>query len=119
MGFGYYDDQFQSPLSTISFINRYLEELDIASVRPNRATAPSVPIARQRKWIPPSGNAAKLNVNGGISLGDKGVAAAVARDKSGHFLGASALVIIGLVNPASLEAHACSEALALAQDLHL
>ena len=43
----------------------------------------------------------------------------VCRDKSGKFLGASALVFEGLIDPASLEAHACSEALALAHDLNL
>ena len=43
----------------------------------------------------------------------------VCRDKSGKFLGASALVFEGLIDPASLEAHACSEALALANDLNL
>ena len=41
------------------------------------------------------------------------------RDKSVTYLGASAVVFEGLVNPASLEAKACSEALALARDLNL
>jgi hypothetical protein len=76
--------------------------------------------ARSGRWIAPAGDAAKVNVDGGISsLGEKGVAAAVARDKNGHFLGASVVFIAGLVNPVSLEAHACSEALALTQDLNL
>lgn len=76
--------------------------------------------ARSGRWIVPAGDAAKVNVDGGIlSQGEKGVAAAVTRDKNGHFLGASVVLIAGLVNPASLEAHACSEALALTQDLNL
>ena len=48
-----------------------------------------------------------------------GVAAAVCRDSMGKYLGASAVVFDGLIDPASLEAHACSEALALARDLNL
>ena len=41
------------------------------------------------------------------------------RDRFGKFLGASAMVFDGLTDPASLEAHACSEALALARVLNL
>ena len=62
----------------------------------------------------------KINYDGAIStLGEKGAAAVVCRDKTGKFLGASALVFEGLIDPASLEEHACSEALALARDLNL
>ena len=61
-----------------------------------------------------------MNCDGGLStLGDKGAAAVVCRDKSGTYLGASAVVFEGLVDPASLEAKACSEALALTTDLHV
>ena len=48
-----------------------------------------------------------------------GAAAAICRDKDGHYLGASAVSIDGLVGAASLEARACSEALALARDLNV
>lgn len=37
----------------------------------------------------------------------------------GQVLGASATTFDGLSDPATLEAHACNEALALAQDLHI
>ena len=45
--------------------------------------------------------------------GDKGVAAVISRDKEDHFLGVPTVIFDGLVDPASLEAHACNEALAL------
>lgn len=48
-----------------------------------------------------------------------GAAAAICRDKDGHYLGASAVVYDGLVDAASLEVQACNEALALAKDLSL
>ena len=41
------------------------------------------------------------------------------RDKTGHYLGSSVVVFDNLVDPAILEAHACCEALALAQDLNI
>ena len=52
-------------------------------------------------------------------MGEKGVAAAICRDGAGVFLGASIVVMAGLTDPTTLEALACSEALALAEDLHL
>jgi hypothetical protein len=43
----------------------------------------------------------------------------VCRSEAGTFMWASTLTISGLDNPATLEAMACREALALAQDLSL
>ncbi|TVU28213.1 hypothetical protein EJB05_19722, partial [Eragrostis curvula] len=57
---------------------------------------------------------AALSKNSGISS-----AAAVARDKDGNFLGASALVVNGITDPEIIEAIACREGLALASDLVL
>ena len=48
-----------------------------------------------------------------------GAAAALCRDKDGHYLGASAVVYDGLVDAASLEVQACNAVLALAEDLNL
>ena len=71
-------------------------------------------------WLSPAGEATKFNCDGGLStLGEKGAAGVVCRDKSGIFLGVSAVVFDGLTDPSSLEAQACSEALALARDLNL
>ena len=43
--------------------------------------------------------------------------AAIARDNSGSFLGASTLVFSGVFDPETLEVLACREGLALASDL--
>lgn len=114
-----HDNEFQSPISTWCFINKYLEELEIASTRPN-IVSPSSSRASHSRWLPPDDGFSKMNVDGGLSRqGDRGCAAVVCRDKTGQFLGASTLVFDGLKDPASLEAQACNEALALAQDLNI
>ena len=48
-----------------------------------------------------------------------GAAAAFCRDNDGTYLGASVVVFVGITDPATLEALACHEALALAEDLAL
>ena len=61
-----------------------------------------------------------MNVDGGVSRNEaRGAAAVICRDETRAFLGASAIVFDGLVDPPSLEAQACNEALALAKDLNL
>ena len=76
--------------------------------------------ATRQVWIPPTDFDIKINVDGGVSrCGRRGAAAVICRDKAGAFLGASARVFEGLTDPPSLEAQACNEALALAQDLKL
>ena len=47
------------------------------------------------------------------------VAAAVARDFAGRFLGASAVVMEGSLEPETVEVISCKEGLALASDLLL
>ena len=44
---------------------------------------------------------------------------AICRDNNGVFLGSSALVIVEIWDPTTLEAIACREAIALAEDLHI
>ena len=63
---------------------------------------------------------AKINVDAALSKSG-GVAAvgAVARDAMGGFLGASGLVIKGILDPETMEAEACREGIALAKDLYL
>lgn len=114
-----HDDEFQSPMSTMCFVNRYLQDLEIATTRaPTGQTQPAQP--RVHRWIPPGEDVAKINADGAISRqGRVGASAAVCRDKNGTYLGASAVVFDGLVDAPSLEAQACNEALALAQDLLL
>lgn len=115
-----HENEYQSPLSTMCFINRFMEDLEIANMRSPQKIKGSTARPHAKVWLPPPGDAAKFNCDGGLSsLGEKGAAGVVCRDKNGKYLGASAVVYEGLSDPASLEAQACSEALALARDLNL
>lgn len=67
---------------------------------------------------PPPQGVAKINVDCSLSRnGEFGASAAVCRDHTGMFLGSSAMVFPSINDPTNLEARACREALALAQDL--
>ncbi|GJN10662.1 hypothetical protein PR202_ga28775 [Eleusine coracana subsp. coracana] len=60
----------------------------------------------------------KINVDAALTKGnDIGTAAAVVRDGSGLFLGASVVVSQGITDPEPIEVLACREGLALAADL--
>jgi len=60
----------------------------------------------------------KFNVDGAVARsGDKGAVGVVCRDSTGKYVSASAIVVDGLVDPPSLEALACNEAISLALDL--
>jgi hypothetical protein len=112
-----YEGIYQSPLSTHSFIESFLNELMVMKPETKRkgTPSPSHPI-----WIPPPGNWAKINVDAGVARsGEHGVVAAVARSASGVYLGGSAVLITGISNPEVLEALAVREGLNLAQDLLL
>jgi ribonuclease HI len=63
---------------------------------------------------------AKINVDAALAKTRPGGAVgAVCRSAAGIYLGASSLTVEGITNPSVLEAMACREALALAQDLNL
>ena len=70
------------------------------------------------QWIPPVQGSLNVNVDAALSK-NSNVAAmtAVARDKVGVFMGASALVLKGNSDPETAEVLACREGLALATDL--
>jgi ribonuclease HI len=71
-------------------------------------------------WIAPPSSAVKVNVDAAVSkYGNRGVVAAICRDEHGAFLGASVLAVQGIADPATLEAIACREGLALCSDLHV
>ncbi|XBH73176.1 hypothetical protein VPH35_100320 [Triticum aestivum] len=62
----------------------------------------------------------KINVDGGLSRsGERGAVSAVCRDGMSKFMGASAVVVDGLVDSETLQAVGCSEALSLAFDLNI
>jgi hypothetical protein len=70
------------------------------------------------KWIPPPEGFLKFNVDGAVARsGDKGAVGVLCRDYTGNYVAASAMVINGLVDPPSLEALACNEAISLALDM--
>ena len=119
-----HEDQYQSPHSTLCFINKYLADLSLVprkmSVTQQRGGAPQSSSRRQLKWSPPPAGWAKLNVDAAISrCGNKGAAAVVCRDYTGLYLGASALVTENMTDLETLEAMACKEGLCLALDMNL
>ena len=108
---------FQSPLSTHSFIEKFVADLDLAKETPKQLQ--KTPEART-KWIPPPAGKLKVNVDAATSKNSPiSSIAAVARRDDGVFLGASSVVLHGITDPETLEALACREGLALAADLHL
>lgn len=114
-----HDSEFQSPLSTMCFVNRYLEDLEISSAR-KPSTSAHITQPRIRRWIAPGEDAVKINVDGALSRqGNIGASTGICRDKDWHYLGSSAVVFDGLIDAPSLEAHPCNEGLALAKDLNV
>jgi ribonuclease HI len=98
-------------------VKRFMEEL---------AQAPPPPGGRHKKvttmakWLPPPSGTMKLNTDAAVAKTTEGGAVVVVcRDANGTFLGAFALSLSDSFSPATLEARACREALALAQDLNL
>ncbi|KAK1647535.1 hypothetical protein QYE76_065340 [Lolium multiflorum] len=72
------------------------------------------------RWIAPPEGFAKFNVDAAVAKNTGGGAqGVVCRSAGGVFLGASSLVVAGISDPAILEALACREALALAEDLNI
>lgn len=110
---------FQSPQATNIFIKRFLEDLAIISSVPNKNSG-NAPLSHAviKPKRPPTGFC-KIHVDAGVRHTRGGSAVAICRDEDGNFMGSSALVIEGLVDPPTLEAIACREALSLAEDLNI
>jgi hypothetical protein len=96
-------------LSTHSFIERFISELDQAKEsKPDKKER--VPIPRHATWIQPSPGMAKLNVDAGLShQGSVGAVVVVARSDASVFIGASAVRFEGISDPEVLEAMAVSK----------
>ncbi|KAK1614277.1 hypothetical protein QYE76_019794 [Lolium multiflorum] len=76
--------------------------------------------ASHPRWIAPPEGFAKFNVDAVVPKNTGGGAlGVVCRSAGGVFLGASALVVAGISDPAILEALACREALVLAEDFNI
>jgi len=112
-----HENIYQSPLSTHQFVSNFVANLEL--VKPQGRAWPEAHGSPVR-WIPPPIGLMKINVDTALakSLGVV-AAAAVARNAVGKFLGASAVVMEGLLEPNTVEAIACKEGLALASDLVL
>ena len=102
-------------MSTHCFIERFITDLELTKPRQQEV---KVDRSRATRWIPPPLHFAKINVDAAKSKNSSSASvAAVARDISGLFLGASTVVFTGVSDPETLEILACREGLALASDL--
>ena len=115
-----HESEFQSPLSTHYFVRKFLADLEL-SKKPNVRRCPGpAQMPNNQKWSPPPINSVKFNVDGACSRDNMiGSVAVVARDHDGKYIGSAAMVFPGIVDPPTLEALACREALDLADDLGL
>jgi ribonuclease HI len=115
-----HEGEFQSPLSTHFFVRKFLNDLTLIP-----KSGPLTHNGRHQhtvvpRWKPPADGHVKANVDGAVSKNNsKGSAAVVIRNREGHYLGSSAIVLSGVINPPTLQALACREALSLAEDLGL
>ena len=109
---------YQSPFSVHAFIQSYINELKV--VQTGTARPPGAPVQRPMGWIAPPAGLTKINVDAAVGRGRRhGAVAAISRDNTGQFLGASVVVYGGISDPATLECMAVREALALAEDLNV
>ena len=108
---------FQSPHAINGFINSYLAELRSLETSPRTGTSRAQPAAKI--WVPPPENHAKVNVDAAVSRsGRHGAVAAISRSGFGTFQGASMVVFPTVIDPATLEAMAIREGIALSMDLN-
>ena len=99
-----------------SFVEIFMADLALLGARPKvERAAVSSP-----RWIPPPRGVAKINVDAAVSKNSKMASVAVvAKDETGLFLGASAVVSQGITDPETMEVLTFREGLALAHDLVL
>jgi hypothetical protein len=113
-----HEEEFQSPLSTHLFIERYLQ--DLSNIVPSKKMEGRGKGTRHPRWIKLEAGFAKLNVDAALSKSRLGGAVrVVCQGEDESFLGASSLTINGVSDPATLEAMTCREAIALAHNIQL
>ncbi|RCV18497.1 hypothetical protein SETIT_3G305600v2 [Setaria italica] len=72
---------------------------------------------RNQRWIPLEHGLCKINTDAAVDgARSKGAIAVVCRENNGEFVAASAMTVPNVTDPETLEAMACLEALALAED---
>ena len=106
---------FQSPRATIGVVNRLINEFQVANRIHHMSGKKHKETTRGCKWIPPGRGLHKLNVDASL-CSTKGAVAVVCRNDQGRFVAASVMVCPTIRDIETLEAIACAEALALAED---
>jgi hypothetical protein len=110
------EQEYRSPLSVHLFVEIFIADLIQPDER--RLRQPTVVTATAPARIPPPQGMLKINVDAGVGKNTgRGRVAAVARDSTGLFQGASAVVYPGRMDAETLEALACREAVSLALDV--
>lgn len=111
----------QSPQATSLFVSRFIRDLELINTKPQHTlqAAPWVNVAAHARPKAPPAGYVKIHVDGAVLRNRRGSAAAVCRDQAGNYMGTSALVLPGVTDPHTLEAIACREGHALAEDLVL
>jgi len=110
-----HENVYQSPLSTHNFVDKLVSEIgEEAHVQRPQARVRE----RRTASIVPSSGFIKINVNATLSKNvSMASTATIGRDEDGCFMGASALVLRGIVDPEVMESIACREGMALVADL--
>jgi ribonuclease HI len=119
-----HEEVYQSPMATVSFVNRFLDDLvaceGVLNKEPSSSVAGRMSSTGAPRWIAPPDGVTKINVDAAVSKGTaRGAVGVVCRSQNGDVLGVSAMVFEGLTEPGILEALACREALDAAEDLYL
>jgi hypothetical protein len=101
------------------FVERFIDDVNQSmDMRPKKQAV--TPTQVTPGWIPPPGGMMKVNIDAAVGKSSRqGSVVAVAGSEDGVFLGASTAVYPGKSNPEILEALACREAIALAQDTNV
>jgi ribonuclease HI len=101
----------------MEIVNGLIKELQIIMGLELNEKNHHQPIQTIRRWYAQERGQYKINVDAAIARqGDNGAIGAICRDDHGEYVAASARVTPHVTEPETLEAIACSEALALAED---
>jgi hypothetical protein len=115
-----HEEIYQSPLSTKCFVDSYIEELASMQSEQPKGKVALVMGNPKPQWLAPPEGMMKINGDASVSKNLKVASVVVvALDTAGSFLGASVMVLEGILDPETLDVLACREGLALASDLGL
>jgi ribonuclease HI len=112
-----YDGIFHSPLSTFNMVNRLLDELETLEKYQMKGMCQQLKKVNIRHCMAPESGQFKVNNDAAVARTSCiGTVGAICRDNHGNFIAASALTIPNITELETLEAMACVEALALAEN---